>query len=137
MKHQWKAHRQFTPAPDGQRRWDQAYQLLLHWAVVAHTQPTLAVEVVSFPNQEAEDENCGQQQQLKELCRAYNNLVEDSTRIQNRLKALYRGRGIDCSGHALYRADQRANWLAKLLEDAARFRAASLLEQLYPLGNLA
>jgi transposase len=54
-----------------------------------------------------------QQQQLKEICRAYDNLVEDSTRVRNRLKAIYRGRGISCSGHALYRADQRSDWLAK------------------------
>ena len=39
-----------------------------------------------------------QQQQLKEICRAYDNLVEGSTRIQNRLKALDRGRGIDWAG---------------------------------------
>ena len=77
-----------------------------------------------------------QQQQLKERCRAYDNLVEDSTRIQNRLKALYRGRGIDCAGHALYRADQRSAWLAKLPEEAARWRAASLLEQLETISQL-
>src|SRR5262245_50617690 len=29
-----------------------------------------------------------QQQQLKEICRAYDNLIEDSTRVQNRLKAI-------------------------------------------------
>jgi transposase len=52
------------------------------------------------------------------------------------LKALYRGRGLDCSGHALYRADQRSNWLAKLNEEAARFRAESLLEQLKSLSQL-
>jgi transposase len=72
----------------------------------------------------------------KEICRAYDNLVEDSTRIQNRLKALYRGRGISCSGHALYRADQRLDWLAKLSEEAARFRAESLLEQLESISQL-
>lgn len=77
-----------------------------------------------------------QQQQLKELCRAYNSLVEDSTRVQNRLKALYRGRGIDCSGHAIYQAANRAEWLAKLPDEAARFRAASLLEQLGWLSQL-
>jgi transposase len=71
-----------------------------------------------------------QQQQLKELCRAYTNLVEDSTRIRNRLKAIYRGRGIDCPGQAIYRSDRREAWLAKLPEEAARFRATSLLEQL-------
>jgi len=47
-----------------------------------------------------------QHQQLKEICRAYDNLIEDSTRVQNRLKAIYRGRGISCSGHDLYRADR-------------------------------
>jgi transposase len=62
--------------------------------------------------------------------------VADSTRIQNRLKALYRGRGIDCAGHALYRADQRSAWLAKLPEEAARWRAASLLEQLEAISQL-
>jgi transposase len=77
-----------------------------------------------------------QQQQLKEICRAYDNLVEDSTRIQNRLKALYRSRGIDCQGHALYRADQRSDWVAKLSEEAARFRAESLLGQLESISQL-
>jgi transposase len=77
-----------------------------------------------------------EQQQLKELCRAYDNLVEDSTRTQNRLKAIYRGRGIDCPGHAIYRTDQRTEWLAKLLDEAARFRAASLLEQLDSISQL-
>lgn len=77
-----------------------------------------------------------QQQQLKELCRAYDNLVEDATRTQNRLKAIYRGRGIDCAGHAIYRTDQRTEWLAKLEDEAARFRAASLLEQLDSISHL-
>jgi transposase len=77
-----------------------------------------------------------QQQRLKELSRADGNLVEDATRIQNRLKALYRGRGIDCAGHSLYRADQRTEWLAKLSDDAARFRAESLLEQLEAVSEL-
>lgn len=76
------------------------------------------------------------QQQLKELCRAYGNLVEDATRIKNRLKAIYRGRGIDCSGHAVYRTDQREQWLAKLADEATRFRAQSLLDQLEAISEL-
>jgi transposase len=87
-----------------------------------------AVKAIYKGNQE--------QQRLKELCRAYDNLVEDATRAQNRLRAIYRGRGIDCSGHALYRADQRSVWLAKLCEEAARFRAASLLEQIEAISQL-
>jgi transposase len=77
-----------------------------------------------------------QQQRLKELSRAYGNLVEDATRIQNRLKALFRGRGIDCVGHAVYRADQRAEWLAKLSDEAARLRAESLLDQFESISQL-
>jgi transposase len=77
-----------------------------------------------------------QQRELKELCRAYENLVADATRAKNRLKALYRGQAIDCSGHAIYRADQRREWLAKLPDEAARFRAASLLEQLEAISPL-
>ncbi len=77
-----------------------------------------------------------QQQQLKELCRAYDNLVEDTTRSQNRLKALYRGRGIECDGHAIYGAEQRADWLAKLPDEAARFRATALLDQIAALTPL-
>jgi transposase len=77
-----------------------------------------------------------EQQKLKELCRAYENLVEDTTRAQNRLKAIYRGRGIDCSGTEIYRSDQRANYLAKLSDEAARFRAESLLEQIDSLREL-
>lgn len=76
------------------------------------------------------------QQQLRELFRAYDNLVEDATRVQNRLKAIYRGRGIDCDGHHLFRPDQRPGWLAKLPEQAARFRAETLLKELDTLQDL-
>ncbi len=77
-----------------------------------------------------------QQRQLKELCRANDNLVEDTTRIKNRLKAIYRGRGIDCTGQAIYRQDRREQWLAKLSDEAASFRAQSLLEQLEAISQL-
>jgi transposase len=76
------------------------------------------------------------QQQLKELCRTYENLVEDTVRTKNRLKALYRARGIACPGRELYRADKRAEYLAKLTDEAARFRATSLLDQLATLQKL-
>jgi len=33
MKRQWQARRATQPHPDGQRRWDQAYQHLLRWAL--------------------------------------------------------------------------------------------------------
>ena len=31
MYHQWRVRRQTTSSPDGQQRWDRAYQLLLRW----------------------------------------------------------------------------------------------------------
>jgi hypothetical protein len=35
---------------------------------------------------------------LKELARSYEYLVEDSTRVTNRIKALFRSRAIACAG---------------------------------------
>jgi hypothetical protein len=32
MKRNWKKRRQFIPHPDGQQRWDRAYQYLLQWS---------------------------------------------------------------------------------------------------------
>ncbi len=76
------------------------------------------------------------QQQLKELARTYENLVTDITRAKNRLKALYRARGIACAGHEIYRADKREAYLAQLTDETARFRAATLLDQLAALQPL-
>ena len=77
-----------------------------------------------------------EQQKLKELCRAYKNLVEDTTRAQNRLKAIYRGRGLDSSGTEIYRPERRADYLARLSDEAARFRAESLFDQIESLREL-
>ncbi len=32
MNRTWQVHREIVAHPDGQRRWDRAYQLLLRWA---------------------------------------------------------------------------------------------------------
>ena len=38
MKRTWHVSRDVLPHPDAQRRWDRAYQLILHWAEAAdHT----------------------------------------------------------------------------------------------------
>ena len=42
---------------------------------------------------------------LKELVRNYDCLVEDTTRVMSRLKAIYRGRAIACAGHEIYRPE--------------------------------
>jgi transposase len=69
------------------------------------------------------------QRQLKELARAYDNLVSDATRTSNRLKAIYRARGIDCDGRDIYKASRREHWLEKLTDPAARFRAQCLFAE--------
>jgi len=77
-----------------------------------------------------------EQRQLKDLARAYQNLVSDATRVMNRIKAIYRGRGINCDGHHIYKPEQRQAWLEKLTEAGARFRAGLLFEQLEQLQAL-
>jgi len=72
---------------------------------------------------------------LKELVRNYNNLVEDSTRVMLRIKAIFRARAIGTPGVSVYRPTQRKQWLAQL-EGGARVRAASLLAQLDVLLEL-
>lgn len=67
---------------------------------------------------------------LRELTRTYRNLVEDSTRVMQRLKSLYRARAIRAPGKRLYGTGERAQWLAKLADRGARFRAEALYAEL-------
>jgi transposase len=73
---------------------------------------------------------------LKELARTYLNLVEDSTRTMQRLKSLFRARGIKAPGMTVYRAENRQEWLAKLPDRGVRFRAQMLYAQLDVLREL-
>ena len=73
---------------------------------------------------------------LKELVRTYDCLVSDTTRVMNRLKAIFRGRAIACGGHDIYRQDRRGQWLEKLREPGAKQRAGFLYEQLAALKPL-
>src|SRR3989441_11779848 len=73
---------------------------------------------------------------LKELVRTYDCLVSDTTRVMNRLKAIYRGRAIACSGHDIYRQDGREPWLAELSEPGAKQRAGFLYGQFAELKPL-
>ena len=72
---------------------------------------------------------------LKELVRCYSGLVEDSTRVMLRIKAIFRARAVRTPGVSVYRASQRKEWLAQL-DGGARMRAASLLTQLDMLLEL-
>ncbi len=67
---------------------------------------------------------------VKELSRSYVSVVADGARIKNRLKSLFRGRGIDCHGAGIYSPDERGDWLAKLDSAAVCTRALRLWEQL-------
>jgi transposase len=73
---------------------------------------------------------------LKELVRTYDCLVSDTTRVMNRLKAIFRGRAIAYQGHDLYRPAQRKQWLEKLREPGAKQRAGFLYDQLAALKPL-
>jgi transposase len=73
---------------------------------------------------------------LKELARSYISLQQDSTRIKNRIKAIFRSRGIPCRGRLVYGAKNRKEWLKKLENEGARHRADRLLRELEPLGQL-
>lgn len=67
---------------------------------------------------------------LQELTRAYTNLVEDGTRVMQRLKALFRARGIRAPGKRIYHPTGREPWLARLPDRGVRFRAAALYREL-------
>ena len=73
---------------------------------------------------------------LKDLTRAYCNLVEDSTRVMLRLKALFRARAIRTSGKRVYGVKDRASWLDQLPDRGARLRAEMLYAELDVLRAL-
>jgi len=67
---------------------------------------------------------------LKELAASYLTVVRDGTRVMNRLKAIYRGRGIRCAGKQVYSPRHRPRWLEQLKEPGTRQRAALLYLEL-------
>jgi transposase len=73
---------------------------------------------------------------LRELTRAYTNVVDDSIRVMLRLKALFRARAIRTPGKPLYNPANRAAWLAKLTDRGARLRAEMLYAELDVLRDL-
>src|SRR6202049_4395984 len=73
---------------------------------------------------------------LKELARSYLALNRDVTRVMNRLKAIYRRRGIPCAGQRVYAPRYRSEWLGKISEVAVRRRAEIYYQQLDALRSL-
>jgi transposase len=68
------------------------------------------------------------QRAIKDLARSYRNLVEDCTRVMNRLKAVFRSRAIACAGRSIYELSERKEWLNKLKAERCALKRA---EQLY------
>jgi transposase len=68
---------------------------------------------------------------LRENARVYTMVMRDVVRVQNRIKALYRSRGVSASGKSVYNADHREAWIDKLPEMART--AASTLHTQYEL----
>lgn len=73
---------------------------------------------------------------LKEFVRAYEALSADAIRVMQRIKAVYRGRGIPTSGTSVYRPKHRAEWLGKLGSAGLRQRTEWLYEELDHLAPL-
>jgi transposase len=73
---------------------------------------------------------------LKELVHNYDSLVADSTRVMNRIKAIFRARAISCAGRDIYYTRNREQWLEKLTEPGVRMRAAFLYQELDTLRAL-
>jgi transposase len=73
---------------------------------------------------------------LKELVRSYDSLVEDSVRVMNRIKAMYRSRAIPTAGGAVYSPTQRESFMAHLNDPAAAKRIGLLYQQFDTLSEL-
>src|ERR1700745_3440311 len=73
---------------------------------------------------------------LRELGRSYQTISKDLNRVMNRLKALYRGWGIACTGTQVYAPRSRAEWLNKIEHAGVRRRAELLYQQLDGLQAL-
>jgi transposase len=73
---------------------------------------------------------------LKELARSYLALTRDTTRVMNRLKALYRSWAIACTGQRVYAPRYRSEWLAKITETGVHRRAEIYYQQLDALRSL-
>jgi len=73
--------------------------------------------------------DCGTRK-LREAVRSYQSLTSDSLRTMNRIKAIFRGRGIDCRGTEVYQPAHRENWINRLEDTSAVTRLELLYQQL-------
>ena len=73
---------------------------------------------------------------LKELVRGYENIVVDSVRVKNRLKAIFLSQGEWASGGDVYSLEKQEEWLSKLQSSGLRSRAQWLYLQMESLHDL-
>ena len=59
----------------------------------------------------------GRRRRFKELVIAYHDTVRSRTRIKNKIKAKFRGDGIQCLGETIYQKKHRAEWRQRLPDD--------------------
>ena len=74
--------------------------------------------------------------EVQHRTRSYTMLTEDTTRVMNRLRAVFRSQAIRCHGRKLFRTDLRESHLAQLSTPGLRYRAETLyseLDALHPL----
>jgi len=67
---------------------------------------------------------------LRDLAHGYLATVSDSTRVMNRIKALYRSWSIPCGGRDVYYIRNRQEWLSKFPIQESRMRAGVYYAQL-------
>jgi transposase len=67
---------------------------------------------------------------LRELARSYQTISKDLRRVMNRLKAIYRGWGIPCSGMQVYAPRYREEWLNKIRQAGVHRRAELFYQHL-------
>ena len=74
--------------------------------------------------------------EVQHRVRSYTMLTEDTTRVLNRIKAVFRSQAVSCPGKKVFRPDSRESYLAQLPSAGLRQRAESLyreLDALHPL----
>jgi transposase len=67
---------------------------------------------------------------VQQLARSYTTLTEDTTRVMARVKAVFRGQAIGCSGKQLYSKRHREDFLSQLRAAGLRRRTECLYQEL-------
>ena len=73
---------------------------------------------------------------LKHLAHNYEAITQDTTRVMNRLKAVFRSQAVKCAGRDVYYTRNRQAWLEKLKAEGLQKRAEFLYQQLDHLREL-